>query len=172
MYTKRLSFISIIAILSIIFTIVSCQSSRAVISKGINLPEYRYVVFGEESTGDRELDDIVLLVQNEIANHLEVVPSKKGLELIKKGELVLTPHIHVTTEKWDGGHTYISINFYDYDTSQSVAVIKSSGIGLTISHDQQLALSAISKQLYKAFNTTKAESPIERERKIKDDMYL
>ena len=51
------------------------------------------------------------------------------------------------SEKWDGGHTYISISFYDYATNQSVAVVKSSGIGLTISHDQKLALSAIKKEL-------------------------
>ena len=49
------------------------------------------------------------------------------------------------------GHTYISINLYDYETNQSIAVIKSSGIGLSISHDQQLAISAIKKELNKVF---------------------
>ena len=59
--------------------------------------------------------------------------------------------IHVTSEKWDGGHTYITVTFYDYNTNQSVAVIKSSGIGMTISHDQNIALNAIRKKINKLF---------------------
>lgn len=63
----------------------------------------------------------------------------------------LHPKINVKTEKWDGGHTYISISFYDYDTNQSIAVIKSSGIGWSISQDQKLAYKAIKKNLTKSF---------------------
>ena len=65
-----------------------------------------------------------------------------------------SPKINVKTEKWDGGHTYISISFYDYDTNQSIAVVKSSGIGLTISQDQKLAYKAIKKELDKVFLKT------------------
>lgn len=43
------------------------------------------------------------------------------------------------------------ISFYDYDTNQSVAVVKSSGIGMTISHDQKLAYKALKKELDKTF---------------------
>ena len=53
-----------------------------------------------------------------------------------------------------GGWTYLhfySINFYDYNTNQSVVVVKSSGIGLTIQHDQKIALKAISKKLSEVF---------------------
>lgn len=52
----------------------------------------------------------------------------------------LTPNIHVTSEKWDGGHTYITVTFYDHGTNQSIAVVKSSGIGMSISQDQNIAL--------------------------------
>lgn len=127
----------------------SCSSSNAVVSHGSDLSKYKYVVFGEESTGDRELDDMIMLIQNEIANKFQVVSAQKGLELLNLGELILSPNINVKSEKWDGGHTYITINFHDYDTSQSIAVIKSSGIGLTISHDQKIALNAIRKKLDK-----------------------
>ena len=106
-------------------------------------------MFGKESTGDRELDDMIMLIQNEIANRFQVVSAQKGLELLNLGELILSPNINVKSEKWDGGDTYITINFHDYDTSQSIAVIKSSGIGLTISHDQKIALNAIRKKLDK-----------------------
>ena len=132
---------------SILFN--SCSSSNAVVSHGSDLSKYKYVVFGKESTGDRELDDMIMLIQNEIANRFQVVSAQKGLELLNLGELILSPNINVKSEKWDGGHTYITINFHDYDTSQSIAVIKSSGIGLTISHDQKIALNAIRKKLDK-----------------------
>ena len=127
----------------------SCSSSNAVVSHGSDLSKYKYVVFGKESTGDRELDDMIMLIQNEIANRFQVVSAQKGLELLNLGELILSPNINVKSEKWDGGHTYITINFHDYDTSQSIAVIKSSGIGLNISHDQKIALNAIRKKLDK-----------------------
>lgn len=127
----------------------SCSSSNAVVSHGSDLSKYKYVVFGKESTGDRELDDMIMLIQNEIANRFQVVSAQKGLELLNLGELILSPNINVKSEKWDGGHTYITINFHDYDTSQSIAVIKSSGIGLTISHDQKIALNAIRRKLDK-----------------------
>ena len=127
----------------------SCSSSNAVVSHGSDLSKYKYVVFGKESTGDRELDDMIMLIQNEIANRFQVVSAQKGLELLNLGELILSPNINVKSEKWDGGHTYITINFHDYDTSQNIAVIKSSGIGLTISHDQKIALNAIRKKLDK-----------------------
>ena len=44
-----------------------------------------------------------------------------------------------------------NFNFYDYETNQSIAVVKSSGIGWTISQDQELAYKAIKKELNKFF---------------------
>ena len=47
----------------------SCSSTaNLVVSNSANLSKYKYVSFGKEQTGDRELDDVMLLVQNEIAN--------------------------------------------------------------------------------------------------------
>ena len=129
----------------------SCASSNYVTSNSADITKYKYVVFGKEETGDTELADIVLLVQNEIANKFIVISAQKGLELLNNGEFILTPSIKVKSEKWDGGHTYITINFYDYETNQSIAVIKSSGIGLTVSHDQKIALNAIRKKLNTIF---------------------
>ena len=63
------------------------------------------------------------------------------------------------SEKWDGGHTYITVTFYDYNTNQSVAVIKSSGIGMMVSHDQSIALSAIRKRLVNFSNSKKHFTP-------------
>ena len=139
---KALSLFSLIAVVIIL---QACSTSKAVISHGIDLSKYSYVVFGKESTGDRELDDIVMAVQNEIADtKLRVISEQDGLAKIALGEFVLSPNIHVSTEKWDGGH-------YDYNTNQSVVVLKSSGIGLTISQDQNIALGAIRKKLKKVF---------------------
>ena len=141
-----------ISLITVIIILQACSTSKAVIAHGIDLSKYSYVVFGTESTGDRELDDIVMAVQNEIADtKLRVISGQDGLAKIALGESVLSPNIHVSTEKWDGGHTYITITFYDYDTNQSVAVLKSSGIGLTISHDQNIAVGAIREKLKKVF---------------------
>lgn len=105
--------------------------------------------------GDAELADMLMMVQNEISEKLQVVSAEKAKTLIAFGEKVASPKINVKTEKWDGGHTYISISFYDYDTNQSIAVIKSSGIGWSISQDQKLAYKAIKKELDKVFPQTR-----------------
>lgn len=144
------------SVIAVIIILQACSTSKVVVSNGIDLSNYSYVVFGNETTGDRELDDIVMSVKNEISDtKLEVVSAQDGLVKIANGESVLSPNIHVSTEKWDGGHTYITITFYDYDTNQSVAVLKSSGIGMTISHDQNIALGAIRKKLKKVFGDKK-----------------
>lgn len=140
----------------LLFTLVlliSCSSSKSVttIAKGNDISMYKYVVYGSEDEGDAELADILMMVQNDISEKLHVVSPEKARSLIYQGEMVLSPRINVKTEKWDGGHTYISISFFDYDTNQSVAVVKSSGIGLSISQDQRLAYKAIKKELDKLF---------------------
>ena len=107
---------------------------------------------GKETSGDRELDDVVMSVQNQIAEtNLTVLSPSNTLKIFECSDSILSPNIHVTSEKWDGGHTYITVTFYDYNTNQSVAVIKSSGIGMTVSHDQSIALSAIRKKISKLF---------------------
>ena len=120
-------------------------------SHDTDLSKYRYVVFGNASNGDWELDDMLMLVKNEIAKKFQVISAERGMELLNIGVAVLSPSINVKTEKWDGGHTYITINFYDYGTDLSVAIIKSSGIGFSIAHDKKIALNAIRKKLNKTF---------------------
>ena len=131
--------------------LISCASSKSTttIANGSDLSKYKYVVFGNGDEGDAELSDILMLVQNDISQRLKVVTPENASNLIREGKGVLSPKISVKTEKWDGGHTYITISFYDYSTNQSVAVVKSSGIGLTISHDQKLAYKALKKELDK-----------------------
>mgnify|MGYP001100147447 CR=1 FL=1 len=83
--------------------------------------------------------------------NLKVLSTSNISKVLECSDSILTPNIHVTSEKWDGGHTYITITFYDYDTGQSIAVLKSSGIGLSIPQDQNIALRAIRKKLKKVF---------------------
>lgn len=136
----------------IIALIASCASSKIVLSNSVDISKYKYVIFGKETSGDRELDDIVMSVQNQIAaTNLTVLSASNTIKVSECADSILTPNIHVTTEKWDGGHTYIIVTLYDYKTNQSVAVIKSSGIGMTIKHDQNIALAAIEKELNKLF---------------------
>lgn len=146
----RFLFIPLLLLMAA-FSMVSCSSSaNLVVSNGANISKYKYVSFGKEQTGDRELDDVMLLVQNEIAN-TKLQPISLTYPPEDYLGHTLSPHINVKSEKWDGGHTYITITFYDLYTDQSVAVIKSSGIGLSISQDQKLALGAIRKKLQTVF---------------------
>ena len=148
----RFSIFSLVLLLSVFpMMISSCSSSaKLVVSNGANISKYKYVSFGKEQTGDRELDDVMLLVQNEIAN-TKLQPISLAYAPDDYLGSTLTPHINVKSEKWDGGHTYITITFYDLYTDQTVAVVKSSGIGLSISQDQKLALGAIRKKLQTIF---------------------
>lgn len=148
---SKLLFFLIFSIFSVICT--SCSSSASiVVSSGADLSKYKYkyVVFGKESTGDGELSDIIMLVENEISN-TKLQPISLRYAPDDYLEYTLTPDIHVTSEKWDGGYTYITITFSDIFTGQNVAVIKSRGIGLTVSHDQKLALNAIREKLQNIF---------------------
>ena len=88
-----------------------------------------------------------MMVQNELSDLFIVASPLDAIGIIKERGYVLSPKISIKSEKWDGGHTYISISFYDYATNRMVAVVKSSGIGLSVSHDQEIALSAIKKEL-------------------------
>lgn len=138
------------AVVSVLSSCASSNSTSTVLN-GTELSKYKYVVFGTNNDGDAELEDIVMMVQNEISERLQVVSAEKATSLLLSGENVLSPKINVKTEKWNGGYTYISVNFYDYDTNQSIAVVKSSGIGWSISQDQKLAYKAIKKELNKFF---------------------
>ncbi|MBD5343457.1 MAG: hypothetical protein HDR90_00520 [Bacteroides sp.] len=145
----KLFLICIISIFAVSMT--SCSSSaKLVVSNNANLSKYKYVNFGKDTSGDRELDDIMILVQNEIAN-TKLQPISLTYAPDDYIGCTLTPHINIKSEKWDGGHTYITITFYDLQTDQIVAVVKSSGIGMSISQDQKLALSAIRKKLQNTF---------------------
>lgn len=138
-------------LLAIILLFTSCASTHnSVISNGMNLADYKYAVLGTDS-GDAELADILVMVENDLAQKINIVSEAKAFELASTGHKILRPMISVKSEKWDGGHTYISIIFRDYETNQSVAVIKSSGIGASISQDQKLAYQAIKKEIDKVF---------------------
>lgn len=149
---KLVKHILSIAIVSLIMA--SCASSKVVLSNNVSIDKYKYVIFGDETTGDRELDDVVMAVQNHISStNLKVLSSTNRLKILECSDSILTPNIHITSEKWDGGHTYITITFYDYNSNQRVAVVKSSGIGMTVGHDQNIALGVIKKELDKLFKS-------------------
>ena len=147
---KYVSYFMLIAVVSVFVSCASSKSTTTVLN-GTDISKYKYVVFGTGDEGEAELADMLLMVQNEISEKLQVVSAEKAKMLIAFGEKVASPQINVKTEKWDGGHTYISISFYDYGTNQCIAVVKSSGIGLSISQDQKLAYKAIKKELDKVF---------------------
>lgn len=149
---NRIFLLLSLLILSVIpITFNSCVSSaKLVVSQGANLSKYKYVCFGINQTGDSDLGDIIMLVENEIAN-----TNLKPISLTNAPDdylgYTLTPEIHIRSEKWDGGHTYITITFSDILMNQNVAVIKSDGFGMTVSQDQKLALKAIRKKLQSVF---------------------
>ena len=129
----------IIPIAIIITLMTSCASSRIVLSSNADVSKYKYVIFGSESSGDRELDDIVMAVQNQIAEtNLKVLSTSNISKVLECSDSILTPNIMLLLKNGmeDIHISYITVTFYDYNNNQRIAVVKSSGIGMTISHDQ------------------------------------
>ena len=148
--TFRKQFICIIACGLLV---TSCMSSKIVLARDVNISKYKYVVFGRDTSGNKELEDIIMSVQNRIAEtSLTVLSASNTLKILACSDSILTTNIYVSSEKWDGGHTYITVTFCDYNNGERVAVVKSSGIGLTIGHDQSIALSALGDKLNELFN--------------------
>lgn len=56
-----------------------------------------------------------------------------------------------TRKKKRKGSNYVNRTFYDYDTNQRVAVVKSSGIDLAIAEDQETVYKNLKKELDKIF---------------------
>ena len=148
---KKLIYI-ISAIMTLTFTSCGSYESSITSATGANIREYKHIIFGTSPiTGSGDLNDVSLRVINALSAKLTTVTPEEALTIINDGGKVDSPYINVKSEKWDGGHTYITITFYDYKTSQIIAVMKSSGIGMSISEDQELALKAIKKELDKIF---------------------
>ena len=104
------TFFNYLLLLNLAITISSFATSKVVLATGVNVDKYDYVVFGDKSTGDRELDDVVMMVKNEISNtKLTVISSTEAIRLIANGKYVLSPYINIKSETWGGGHTYITI---------------------------------------------------------------
>lgn len=142
----------IVHVAIIVALMASCSSSRVVLSNSANIYKYKYVVFGTESLGNRELDDIVLEICNMITEtDLQVLSSSDMPKILECSDSILSPNIHVTTEKWNGGHTFITVTFHEYANNERVAVVKSSGIGMSIKRDQEIALGAIRRKLNQLF---------------------
>ena len=149
---KIITHLKTLGVIFLVMTTTSCATSKAITSYGTDLSKYSYIVFGEKSTGDETLEDLMMAVHNEIAKtRLQIITAEDGINKIMHGENVLSPSVDILTEKRDGGHSYITITFYDYSTNQKVAIVKSSGIGFSINQDQQLALKAIKKKLKSIF---------------------
>ena len=61
----------------------SCASGKIVLSNDANISKYKYVIFGKETSGDRELDDVVMSVQNQIAEtNLTVLSPSNTLKIL------------------------------------------------------------------------------------------
>ena len=86
-------------------------------------------------------------VENILPEVFTIVSKERAYYLVQEGKKVLTPDISVKSEKWDGGYSYISISFRDLSTGRLLAVTKSSGQGMSIEEDQNIALNKIYKEL-------------------------
>ena len=155
-------------LLALAFCFSSCVTSNTIFCNNDSdiLKSYKYCVFGRQS-GDLTLDVIMMDIENEIGKYVEVVSSSKAATLSASGEKILSPKIQVKTETWDGGQTYVTIVFYDYDTEQRLAILNSSGIGLTIQDDQSYAKTAMFDEIRKAFGVL----PQNDVKKLDFDLY-
>ena len=76
---KQKFIIYIISIAAMIVLMTSCASGKIVLSNDVNISKYKYVIFGKETSGDRELDDVVMSVQNQIAETNLIVLSSSNI---------------------------------------------------------------------------------------------
>ena len=137
-------------------SLVSCGTNETVVSTGVNLSEYEYCLLGTGATsGDADVTDIILKVENILPEVFTIVSKERAYYLVQEGKKVLTPDISVKSEKWDGGYSYISISFRDLSTGRLLAVTKSSGQGMSIEEDQNIALNKIYKELISKFGKNK-----------------
>ena len=144
---RRLLFIAFI-----ILFFISCGTSYTVVSTGVDLSEYKYCLSDVgDINGDAELSDIILEVENLYPKIFSIVTKEQARIIISGGDKVFVSEISVKSEKWEGGHSYITILFKDYSTGRLLAVIKSSGIGMSVYEDQQIALQYIKKELLYRF---------------------
>ena len=145
-YLKLLTFFTFVIVL------YSCSSSKVVLSHGIDISKYSYVIFGEEGKGIGHFHDadVIMKVRNAIAmTKLTPIHKDEIFAKIVRGESVLTPNIHVSSY---GSKTTITVSFYDVEKETMILVLKgSSGSGFSISHNQDLAIKAISKKLKEIF---------------------
>ncbi len=129
----------------------SCSTGKIILSKNANLSQYKYVMFGNKTSGNGQLDDIIMEVENQIAETDLKIISVSDRYNYELADSILTPDISVTSEKWDGGKTYITVTFKNIVDNRSVVVVKSSGIGMTVGHDQSIAVKAMKKKLNQLF---------------------
>ncbi len=108
-------------------------------------------MFGNKTSGNGQLDDIIMEVENQIAETDLKIISVSDRYNYELADSILTPDISVTSEKWDGGKTYITVTFKNIVDNRSVVVVKSSGIGMTVGHDQSIAVKAMKKKLKQLF---------------------
>ena len=108
------AFFRLFLVLFSFVVLFSCSSKAlTTLATGVDISKYKYITYGElNRDGDAELADIIMMVQNELSNKFVVLSPSSALDKIRNGEHVLTPRINVKTEKWDGGHTYITISFF------------------------------------------------------------
>ena len=137
-------------------SLVSCGTSETVVSTGVNLSEYEYCLLGTGATsGDADVTDIILKVENILPEVFTIVSKERAYYLVQEGKKVLTPDISVKSEKWDGGYSYISISVRDLSTGRLLAVTKSSGQGMSIEEDQNIAINRIYKERISKFGKNK-----------------
>lgn len=88
--------------MAVVSVLSSCASSKSTstVLNGTDLSKYKYVVFGANSDGDAELEDIVMMVQNEISEKLHVVSAEKATLLLSIGEKVVSPKIEDQLHEW------------------------------------------------------------------------
>lgn len=98
----KLKFIKHILPITIIAALIaSCASSNVVLSNSVSIGKYKYVIFGSELSGDDELNDIIMSVENQIAEtNLTVLSKSNTFKIYECYDSILTPNIHVKSEKW------------------------------------------------------------------------
>jgi len=143
----------IIGIVILLLCLVSCTTSRTVVSDSADLTKYKYASLVDVMNygGSAALMDIEVKIYDAVeSTRLEMVGDKRIEELtpMQKNQLLLVRFSASQTDE----ESVVSVNFVDYMTGKPVASCRGAwGLGWDRDGDVNGAVSRVAKQIEKLF---------------------
>lgn len=143
----------LIGLLLLLICLISCTTSRTVVSNSADLEKYKYAALTDvmNYNGSASMMDIEVKVYDALeTTHLQMIGDKRIGELSpeQKSQLLLVRFSANQTEE----EAVVSVNFVDYMTGKPVASCRGAwGVGISKNSDMNGAINRVIKQIKKLF---------------------